>query len=69
MKLVREIVTNDYKGWSRKLVRRRENCSQDYKRTASSLGTRTRKKLTGREDWYKKKKETKERHEDEEKEN
>ena len=43
-----------YVGWRRRLVRREETGQETYRSAASSLPTRARKKLTGKEDWYRK---------------
>ena len=50
---IKEMIISGYTGWQRRLERRKEQCGQEYRGAASSLPLRTRKKLTGREDWYK----------------
>ena len=49
----REIVVSGYKGWKRRLERRKEQGGEKYRSAAGSLMTRSRKKLTGKEDWFK----------------
>ena len=43
----REMVISGYRGWRRRLERRKEEGGSQYRSAASSLITRTRKKLTG----------------------
>ena len=54
-KEAKEMVTSGYVAWKRRIRRRQEEGSELYRSAASSLQTRTRRKLTGKEDWYKKK--------------
>ena len=54
-KETREMIISGYRGWQRRLKRRVEECGLEYRNAASSLPTRARKKLTGKEDWYRKK--------------
>ena len=56
---VREMVISGYLGWKRRILRRLEQGGQQYRSAASSLGTRTRTKLTGKETWYKEEKKRK----------
>ena len=49
----REIIVSGYKGWKNRLERRKEESGQVYRSAASSLSSRSRKKLTGKVDWYK----------------
>ena len=51
----REIVLSGFRGWQRRVKRRREDCGAEYRSAARSLPARARKKLTGREDWYRQK--------------
>ena len=62
----REMVISGYKGWRKRLERRQEAGGAQYRSAASSLATRARKKLTGREDWFKDGGEKRKREEDEE---
>ena len=50
----REMVVSGYIGWKRRIARRLEEGGEKYRSAGTSLVTRTRKKLTGKEDWYKK---------------
>ena len=52
-KETREMVVNGFLGWKRRLERREEECGGSYRSAGNSLKTRARKKLTGKEDWYK----------------
>ena len=52
-KEAKEMVAIGYIAWKRRLQRREEEGSGLYRSAASSLQGRTRKKLTGKEDWYK----------------
>ena len=67
-KEAREIIINGYKGLMTRKRRRDQEGKDLYRSAASSLLTRVRKKLTGREDWYKtnKKREREEDGDDEE---
>ena len=51
-KEAREMVVSGYKGWRRRLERRKEEGANQYRSAGISLMTRSRKKLTGREDWF-----------------
>ena len=62
-----EILTSGYKGWKRRLVRRLEEGGEPYRSAANSLASRSRKKLTGKVDWYKTNKKRKRDEEDEQK--
>ena len=48
-----EILASGYKGWKRRLSRRLQEGGEPYRSAANSLGSRARKKLTGKVDWYK----------------
>ena len=50
------MVTSGFIGWKRRLKKRQEESGQTYRSGASTLQQRTRKKLTGKEDWFKKEK-------------
>ena len=52
-KEVREMIVSGYTGWKRRIERRRDEGGAVYRSAKNSLVTRTRKKLTGKEDWYK----------------
>ena len=52
-KEAREMVISGYKGWRKRLEKRREEGANQYRSAGMSLMTRSRKKLTGREDWFK----------------
>ena len=52
-KETREIITSGFKGWKRRMERRMEETGEKYRSAAGSLSTRSRKKLTGKEDWFK----------------
>ena len=47
------MIVSGYKGWKRRLERRKEEGGEKYRSTAGSLKSRSRKKLTGKEDWFK----------------
>ena len=47
------MVTSGYVAWRRRLKRREEGGEEVYRSAANSLQGRTRKKLTGKEEWYK----------------
>ena len=49
----REIVVSGFQGWRRRIRRREAEGQELYRSAARSLPARTRRKLTGREDWYK----------------
>ena len=49
----REMVVSGFVNWKRRIRRRQEEGGEKYRSAVSSLQSRTRKKLTGREDWYK----------------
>ena len=51
-KEAREMVVSGYKGWRRRLEKRIEEGANQYRSAGMSLMTRSRKKLTGREDWF-----------------
>ena len=53
-KEAKEMVVSGYVAWRRRIKRREDEGLELYRSAASSLQTRTRKKLTGKEDWYKK---------------
>ena len=57
----REMVVSGYIGWKRRVARRIQEGGQQYRSAGSSLLTRARKKLTGKEDWYKNKGEKRKR--------
>ena len=46
------MVISGYKGWRKRLEKRREEGANQYRSAGMSLMTRSRKKLTGREDWF-----------------
>ena len=48
-----EMIVSGYKGWKRRLERRKEEGGEKYRSTAGSLKSRSRKKLTDKEDWFK----------------
>ena len=54
----REMVLSGYTGWERRIRRRRQECGGNYRSAVSSLPTRARKKLTGKEDWYRTRKDS-----------
>ena len=47
------MVVSGYVAWKRRAKRRQEDGEELYRSAASSLQTRTRRKLTDKEDWYK----------------
>ena len=47
----KEMVVSGYVAWKRRAKRRQDEGSELYRSAASSLFTRTRRKLTGKEDW------------------
>ena len=49
----REMVISGYRGWKRRLQRRKEQSGMVYRSAESSLALRTKTKLTGKETWYK----------------
>ena len=49
----KEMVVSGNIAWRRRAKRRKEEGEELYRSAASSLLTRTRKKLTGKDDWYK----------------
>ena len=49
----KEMVASGYVAWRRRLQRRVEEGSEVYRSAGSSLQGRTRKKLPGKEEWYK----------------
>ena len=51
----REMVVSGYAGWIRRKRRRLEEGSEIYRSAATSLPKRARTKLTGKEDWFRKK--------------
>ena len=51
-KEAREMVVSGFKGWRRRLEKRMEEGASQYRSAGMSLMTRSRKKLTGREDWF-----------------
>ena len=55
MKEAWEMVTSGYAGWVRRRRRRLEEGTGIYRSAASSLPTRVRTKLTGKEEWFQKK--------------
>ena len=52
-KEVKEMVVNGHTGWLRRVKRREEEAGAQYRSAGKTLPSRTRKKLTGKEDWYK----------------
>ena len=50
----KEMVVSGYIAWKRRARRREEEGVELYRSAASSLPARARRKLTGKEDWYKK---------------
>ena len=60
------MVTSGYTGWKKRMERRKTEAGEQYRSAENTLKTRTRKKLTGREEWYKDKGEKRKREEDEE---
>ena len=65
---MKEIITSGYKGWKRRIERRKEESGTGsvYRSAAKSLPSRARKKLTGKVDWYRKKEKGKRDREDQE---
>ena len=55
-KQAREIIVSGVLGWKRKLLRRKRAGIPFYREGKSTLSGRFKKKLTGRENWYKKRK-------------
>ena len=51
----REAIVCGIKGWKRKCMRRERDGVEFYRSGRSTLGTRTKKKLTEKSSWYKKK--------------
>ena len=62
----REGVISGLKGWKRKCVRRERDGVDFYRSGRSTLGARTKKKLTEKSTWYKKKRKREEEEEDDE---
>ena len=48
----REIVTSGYIAWRRRIKRRLDEGQEVYRIVGRSLQTRTRRRLTGKVDWY-----------------
>ena len=65
-KEAREMITSGYTGWQRRVERRKEDGGAQYRSAGQSLVTRTRKKLTGREDWFRDNGEKRKREDDDE---
>ena len=64
----REMVISGYLGWKRRVAKRKREGGETYRSASCSLTTRTRMKLTGRENWYKTSKRKRDEDEEEEEE-
>ena len=64
-KEVKEMVINGYNGWQRRVARRIEKSGTKYRSGGKTLVLKTRKKLTGKEDWYKEESRKRKRENDE----
>ena len=51
----KEIITSGIRGWKARTRRKENNGQEIYRAAKNTLFNRTRKKLTSRENWYKKK--------------
>ena len=51
-KEARQMITSGYTGWQRRVEKRKEEGGSQYRSAGQSLVSRSRKKLTGREDWF-----------------
>ena len=49
----REMVVSGFVGWQRRMERRKKEGGEKYRSAGSSLQSRTRRKLKGKEEWYK----------------
>merc|ERR1712015_401415 len=49
----REMVVSGYLGWQRRMEKRKKEGGMKYRSAGSSLQSRTRRKLLGKEEWYK----------------
>ena len=49
----KEIIISGYRGWERRILRRKEEGGRVYRSAGNSLNTRARRKLTGKVDWFK----------------
>ena len=58
---IREILVSGYRGYKSRLNRRKEEGGEHYRSAANSLQSRSRKKLTGKVEWFKKEKKKKKR--------